>query len=66
MVKFYIQSGTGEKLREGHIKVSPADTKTFEGGLVPLNQELLEMVRVCPAVCLTSLCPSTRGNQLQG
>ncbi|MGQ9688333.1 MAG: tyrosine-type recombinase/integrase [Desulfobaccales bacterium] len=35
-------------LKEGFIKLTPNDTKTREGRLVPLNRELVEMLRTMP------------------
>jgi len=35
-------------LKEGFIKLAPDDTKTNEGRLVPLNEELIEMFKAMP------------------
>jgi integrase len=35
-------------LKEGFIKLRPEDTKTYEGRLVPLNRELVEMFKALP------------------
>ena len=38
-------------LKEGFIRLRPEDTKTTEGRLVPLNQELMEMFKAMPGAC---------------
>jgi integrase len=35
-------------LKEGFIRLSPEDTKTYEGRLIPLNRELIEMFKALP------------------
>jgi integrase len=35
-------------LKEGFVRLRPEDTKTHEGSLIPLNQELIEMFKAMP------------------
>jgi integrase len=51
-------------LKEGFIRLRPEDTKTDEGRLVPLNQELLEMFRAMPRGLPTLPVFTYKGNSV--